>query len=117
MTSEWSLLCCRFVGRFLKKSERDTDATTSKFTNVFVKNLDLEITDAELSDRFAQFGKISNLVVMKDEGGMSKGFGFVNFEEPEEAKAAVEGMNNVLLGITRGKMPEKMAILAFVCLL
>lgn len=44
---------------------------------------------------FAEHGTVTSCVVMKEEGegGKSKGFGFVNFEQPEDAAKAVEALN------------------------
>ncbi|XP_057450755.1 polyadenylate-binding protein 7-like [Lotus japonicus] len=44
------------------------------------------------------FGKIVSLAISKDENGMSKGFGFVNYENPDDAKRALEAMNGTQLG-------------------
>lgn len=87
-----------FVGKFLKRSERDTDQTQQKFTNIFVKNLEPEVTEEMLHEKFSQYGVITNLVIMRDDSGKSKGFGFVNFESADAAKAAVETLNNSQIG-------------------
>ena len=44
---------------------------------------------------FAAFGPVTSCVVMKDEGeaGRSKGFGFVNFDQPEDGGGGVEELN------------------------
>lgn len=82
-----------FVGHFVKRQERDRDVTV-RFSNVFVKNLDEEVDDDRLREMFSKFGAITSCVVMRDDEGKSKCFGFVNFEEPESAMKAVEEMDN-----------------------
>ena len=68
---------------------------TSQFTfqmqdsNVYVKNVDDGVTDDELRGHFAQCGTIISAKLMRDEKGISKGFGFVCFSKPEEANKAV----------------------------
>ncbi|CAH1984962.1 unnamed protein product [Acanthoscelides obtectus] len=42
---------------------------------------------------YEKFGKITSLKIMNKEDGKSKGFGFVAFETPEAAEAAVEALN------------------------
>ncbi|RWS00385.1 E3 ubiquitin-protein ligase RNF14-like protein, partial [Dinothrombium tinctorium] len=65
------------------------------FNNVYVKNFgDAFQTDQELANIFKKFGKISSSKVMKDEFNKSRGFGFVCFENPSNAKRAVEELNN-----------------------
>jgi len=81
-----------YVGPFLKKGERPSDEKEPKFTNVFVKNLADDTTEAILRTEFESFGNITNLVVMFDEAGKTKGFGFVNFDTAEAAAAAVEAL-------------------------
>lgn len=83
-----------YVGPFLKKGERPSEEKTPRFTNVFVKNFGEDTPDEVLKAKFAEFGKITNVVVMKDSEGKSKGFGFVNFEDPEDAAKAVDTLNN-----------------------
>lgn len=82
-----------FVGPFLRKEERESAADKMKFTNVYVKNLSETATDDELKTTFGQYGSISSAVVMRDGDGKSRCFGFVNFENPEDAARAVEALN------------------------
>ncbi|KAF8088829.1 hypothetical protein N665_0529s0025 [Sinapis alba] len=82
-----------FVGPFLRKEERESAADKMKFTNVYVKNLSETTTDDELKTSFGQYGSISSAVVMRDGDGRSRCFGFVNFENAEDAARAVEALN------------------------
>lgn len=63
-----------------------------------MKNLDEDITEDVLIGRFSKYGKVRNAVIMKDEKGKSKGFGFVNFDSQEAAKRAMRSLNGKLLG-------------------
>lgn len=56
---------------------------------MFVKNIDDDITDDELRLHFSQCGTITSAKIMKNDKGVSKGFGFVCFSTPEEATKAV----------------------------
>eukprot|EP01099_Mayorella_cantabrigiensis_P000500 TRINITY_DN1229_c0_g6_i1.p1 TRINITY_DN1229_c0_g6~~TRINITY_DN1229_c0_g6_i1.p1 ORF type:complete len:620 (+),score=132.34 TRINITY_DN1229_c0_g6_i1:142-2001(+) len=78
-----------FVGHFIPKKEK---SHSERFTNVYVKNLDPSIDESELKIIFSQFGTITQAVIMR-ENGSSRGFGFVNFSHPDEAKAAVTEMS------------------------
>lgn len=80
-----------FVGPFKRREDRDTGV--DKYTNLYVKNLDESVTDETLQEVFGKFGSLSSAVVMKDDDGKSKGFGFVNYEKSEDAHAAVEELN------------------------
>jgi polyadenylate-binding protein len=83
-----------FVGSFVPRKERIAEAHNKKFTNVFIKNLDDKVDDEHLKNMFTPFGSIKSAVIMRDDQGKTKGFGFVNFENPEEAEAAVEKLND-----------------------
>ncbi|CAN8235479.1 unnamed protein product [Cochlearia groenlandica] len=88
-----------FVGHFVRRRTRGEEGgEVPRFTNVYVKNLPKDITDDELKKTFGKFGEISSAVVMKDESGSSRCFGFVNFESFEAAAVAVEKMNGISLG-------------------
>ncbi|XP_076944229.1 polyadenylate-binding protein 2-like [Bidens hawaiensis] len=81
-----------YVGHFLRKQERDT-SSTSKFNNVYVKNLPESTTDEDLKKTFGEYGTITSTVIMRDADGKSKCFGFVNFENADDAASAVESLN------------------------
>ena len=63
-------------------------------TKLYVGNLDYAVTDEQLSEFFSQAGKIVSAVVISDKySGRSKGFGFVEMGNEEEAKKAIEMFN------------------------
>ncbi|KAE8717033.1 Polyadenylate-binding protein 7 [Hibiscus syriacus] len=87
-----------YVGKFMKKSDRVLPSPDVKYTNLYIKDLDSDITEDTLQEKFSEFGKIVSLVVARDENGASRGFGFVNFENPDDAKKAMEVMNGSQFG-------------------
>eukprot|EP00250_Pteridium_aquilinum_P003246 c13567_g1_i1 orf=220-2058(-) len=82
-----------FVGPFLKKEERDSATAAAKFNNLYVKNFTDTTSDEDLHRIFGAFGPITSAVVMRDMNGNSKCFGFVNFENADDAAKAVENLN------------------------
>ncbi|CAG7877403.1 unnamed protein product [Brassica rapa] len=82
-----------FVAKFINKDERAAMSGNQEFTNVYVKNLLESVTEDFLHTMFSQCGTVSSVVVMRDGMGRSRGFGFVNFCHPENAKKAVESLN------------------------
>ncbi len=62
---------------------------------LFVGSLSWGTDDDALQAAFAPFGTVVSASVIKDrESGRSKGFGFVEYETPEEGKAAIDALNN-----------------------
>ncbi|OAY78553.1 Polyadenylate-binding protein 2, partial [Ananas comosus] len=82
-----------YVGPFLRKQERENYSGSSKFNNVFVKNLSESTTEENLKEIFGKFGEITSVVVMREGDGKSRCFGFVNFENPDDAAQAVQELN------------------------
>ena len=57
---------------------------------LYVGNLPYNISDDQLSDMFAKFGTPDSAKVIIDrDSGRSKGFGFVEFSNDEQAKQAL----------------------------
>ncbi|XP_050205193.1 polyadenylate-binding protein 2-like [Mercurialis annua] len=86
-----------FVGPFLRKQERESSVDKTRFNNVFVKNLSETTTEEDLKTCFGEYGAITSTVVMRDGNGKSRGFGFVNFESPDDAARSVEGLNGKIV--------------------
>ncbi|XP_026222862.1 embryonic polyadenylate-binding protein-like isoform X4 [Anabas testudineus] len=84
-----------FVGHFKSRKEREVEFGTKamKFTNVYIKNFGEDYTDEKLKEVFSAFGRTLSVRVMKDERGRSRGFGFVNYANHEDAQKAVDEMN------------------------
>jgi len=82
-----------FVGPFVPKKERDR-ATEGKrkFTNLYIKHIRDDVSDDQLKELFSKYGSISSVYLQKDVDGKSKKFGFVSFEDPEAANAAMNDM-------------------------
>uniref|UniRef100_A0A8C1TLW2 Polyadenylate-binding protein n=1 Tax=Cyprinus carpio TaxID=7962 RepID=A0A8C1TLW2_CYPCA len=84
-----------FVGRFKSRKEREAEmgARAKEFTNVYIKNFGEDMEDETLREIFSKFGPALSIRVMTDDGGKSRGFGFVSFERHEDAQRAVDEMN------------------------
>lgn len=64
-------------------------------TKLFVGSLPWAIDDQGLEDLFKDFGTVASAkVIMDRETGRSKGFGFVEFDDDDAAKAAIDKLNN-----------------------
>ncbi len=62
--------------------------------NIYVGNLSFKVSDQELMEVFEEFGEVTSAKVIKDrETGRSKGFGFVEMENDNEAQAAIDELD------------------------
>lgn len=63
-------------------------------TNIYVGNLSFRATEDEVREAFSRFGQVSKVSIITDrETGRSRGFAFVEMPSPDEAKAAIDGLN------------------------
>jgi polyadenylate-binding protein len=85
-----------FVGHHIPKKERMSkfEEMKANFTNIYVKNIDLEVTDEEFRDLFEKHGDITSASIARDDQGKSRGFGFVNYIRHEAASVAVDTLND-----------------------
>jgi RNA recognition motif-containing protein len=61
---------------------------------IYVGNLDYKVNESELESLFSEYGTVSSVKIISDKyNGRSKGFGFVEMENNDEAKKAVSGLN------------------------
>ena len=64
--------------------------------NIYVGNLSWSMTDDDLMNLFTEHGTVTSAKILKDKmNGRSKGFGFVEMEDDEAAKAAIVALNEV----------------------
>ena len=62
--------------------------------NIYVGNLVWDATADDLLALFQQFGAVARAQVITDrETGRSRGFGFVEMDNDEEAQRAIDGLN------------------------
>jgi cold-inducible RNA-binding protein len=62
---------------------------------LFISNLDFEITTEQLRDMFTEVGACLSAVIATDrETKRSKGFAFIEMENDDLAKSAIEALNN-----------------------
>ena len=62
--------------------------------NIFVGNLNYAVSEDDLKSIFEEFGELSSVKVIKDRfTSRSKGFGFVEMDNDEDAKKAIEQLN------------------------
>ncbi len=66
--------------------------------NIFVAKLNFDTQTDDLQAAFEHYGEVSSASVITDKfTGKSKGFGFVEMANDEEAKAAINGLNETEL--------------------
>jgi len=62
--------------------------------NIYVGNLSYQVSDQELQEVFTEFGNVVSAKVIKDrETGRSKGFGFVEMTNDEDAQTAIDELD------------------------
>ncbi|KAF2001998.1 polyadenylate binding protein, partial [Amniculicola lignicola CBS 123094] len=85
-----------FVGHHIPKKDRMSkfEEMKANFTNIYVKNVDLDVTDDEFRDLFEKFGPITSASLAHDENGKSRGFGFVNYAKHEDASVSVDTLHD-----------------------
>jgi RNA recognition motif-containing protein len=63
--------------------------------NIYVGNLSWSMTNEDLAALFQQYGSVSSAKILNDKfTGRSKGFGFVEMENADEANAAISALND-----------------------
>lgn len=62
--------------------------------NIFVGNVNYRLTNDGLEQLFSSYGQVSSARIIIDKmTGRSKGFGFVEMPNDDEAKAAIAGLH------------------------
>jgi RNA recognition motif-containing protein len=79
--------------------------------NIFVSNISFKVKEQALSELFSQYGEVSSVRIIKDkETKRSRGFGFVEMPNDDDARQAVEALNgfnhyerNIVVTEAKGK--------------
>ncbi|MGJ7030263.1 RNA recognition motif domain-containing protein [Niabella hirudinis] len=62
--------------------------------NIYVGNLSWNLKDQDLQNLFAPYGEVTSAKIVSDKfTNRSKGFGFVEMANDDEAKAAIDALN------------------------
>ena len=63
-------------------------------TNIYVGNLSYEATEDDIRQAFEAHGEVSSVQIIMDKmTGRSRGFGFVEMPDKNQANAAIQGLN------------------------
>ena len=66
--------------------------------NIYVGNLDYKVNESDLESLFSEYGTVSSVKIITDKySGRSKGFGFVEMENDDEARKAITELNGTSL--------------------
>ncbi len=72
--------------------------------NIYVGNLSRDLNEGELREAFAAFGDVASASIIKDKfSGETRGFGFVEMPNKEEADKAIAALNGKDL---KGRTPD-----------
>lgn len=63
------------------------------FHRLYVGNIHFNVTEEDLQAVFEPFGELEFVQLQKDDGGRSRGYGFVQFRDAHQAREALEKMN------------------------
>lgn len=62
--------------------------------NIFISNISFKVKEQALSDLFSQYGEVTSVRIIKDkETRRSKGYGFVEMADADQAQAAINALN------------------------
>jgi heterogeneous nuclear ribonucleoprotein R len=82
---------CDIIVDWADPLEEPDEETMSKVKVLYVRNLKADVTDDQLRSSFEQFGKVERVKKVKD-------YGFVHFEDRDNALAALAELNGKKLG-------------------
>ena len=62
--------------------------------NIFVGGIPWALSEEEIKEQFEKFGTVASARIITDKRtGRSKGYGFIEMPDDEEAKKAIEALN------------------------
>jgi RNA recognition motif-containing protein len=62
--------------------------------NIYVGNLNYKVDEEKIKEAFAEFGSVDSVKIIQDKmSGRSKGFGFVEMHDDDEAQQAIDNLN------------------------
>jgi RNA recognition motif-containing protein len=62
--------------------------------NIYVGNLSFQVTEGDLQEAFSAYGAVQSASIIKDKfSGQSRGFGFVEMPNKDEAEKAIAAVN------------------------
>jgi RNA recognition motif-containing protein len=61
--------------------------------NIYVGNIAYSLSEADMKDAFSVYGAVESARIISDHDGRSKGFGFIEMPNADEARNAIEEMN------------------------
>jgi len=79
--------------------------------NIFISNISFKVRENALQELFSQYGEVTSVRIIKDkETRRSKGYGFVEMANDNEATAAINALNgtehyerNIVVAEAKGK--------------
>lgn len=81
--------------QFTNPEHKGTDGDALAPTKVvYIGNIQFDATPETLGEEFKKFGNVVGAKIIYDSRGLSKGFGYVEFSETEEAAEAIDKMHN-----------------------
>ncbi|KAL8566961.1 hypothetical protein ACOMHN_059761 [Nucella lapillus] len=96
---------CDIIVDWADPQEEPDEDTMSKVKVLYVRNLTSDVTEDDLKEKFGTFGKVDRVKKIKD-------YGFVHFEERDDAITAMETLNgekigNLVVDISLAKPPTE----------
>ncbi|XP_069077717.1 CUGBP Elav-like family member 1 isoform X2 [Pleurodeles waltl] len=97
----------RFPALYSQRRGEDTEAGPEG-ANLFIYHLPQEFGDQDILQMFMPFGNVVSAKVFIDkQTNLSKCFGFVSYDNPVSAQAAIQSMNGFQIGMKRLKVQLK----------
>ncbi|PGH12734.1 hypothetical protein AJ79_04095 [Helicocarpus griseus UAMH5409] len=78
---------------YAPKDRQDKRRVLEPSANIYVGNLFFEVTAEDLKRDLAKFGNVNSVRIIYDSRGLSRGFGYVEFDSQEAADAAINELN------------------------
>ncbi|KAL3960182.1 hypothetical protein ACCO45_005299 [Purpureocillium lilacinum] len=80
--------------RQVKKPDDGGQSSSAPFHRLYIGNIHFNVTQEDLEAVFEPFGELDFAQLLMDDNGRSKGYGFVQYKEADNAREAMEKMNN-----------------------